>query len=271
MGITSFTQVCNKEHILIEGGLMQKYTVEQLQAVAKEINNLEFGFDPPLNCTLTSVRALIDEITPNALHLQADDPLSDTTKKVLCDLGVGPWLSNQPDDGEAIDDQVGGNDLDENIDEDEAKEKELVDVVDAIVGQEIKTQREALPVGNENKDQSAKGVVNATPKAQNTPKQPNTSKKEGVKKPAEPKKPVALSRYGHRVGSMAAVLDDLLWKGVEQSVAVATLAKDFKKTEKLALGKFKGHVAYLPKVRGVQVSVKDGVYKTQRATLPEKV
>lgn len=224
---------------------MRPFTVSELQVVVKELNNLEFGFDLPLNEKLKTVRELIDEITPNALHLQENDPLCDKTKSILCEMGVGPWLKNLPDGSEGIEDLIGGNNEVE-LDEEEEKDKELLDVVDAIVGKEIKTQREVLPMATEP----------AAPKAK--------------KEPKEPKKPALLSRYGHRVGSMAAAIDDMLWKGIKETDATATLAKDFKKTEKAALAKFKGHVAYLPKECGVQVSEKEGFYKAQRATLPDK-
>ena len=64
---------------------------------------------------------------------------------------------------------------------------------------------------------------------------------------------IELSRYGHRIGSMAALLDDLLWKGTSLKEAIAKLVKDFGRTEEQAIGKFRGHINYLPKKKKITV------------------
>ncbi len=70
-----------------------------------------------------------------------------------------------------------------------------------------------------------------------------------------------LSRYGHRMGTMAAAIDDLLWKGVHIVDATKTLAVLFNRTEDAARSKFLGHVHYLPKVRHVGIKESNGFYK----------
>jgi desulfoferrodoxin (superoxide reductase-like protein) len=99
-------------------------------------------------------------------------------------------------------------------------------------------------------------------------KPPKEKKEKPVKEAKEKKEKVEVekSRYGHKVGSMAAVLDDLMWKGSTMEEMVDTLVKDFGKPEEQATAKIRAHYASLTKKRDVPVDRKDGVYKAQIET-----
>jgi hypothetical protein len=74
------------------------------------------------------------------------------------------------------------------------------------------------------------------------------------------------SRYGHRQSSMSGRIDDLVWNGTTLENAAKVLSKEFGKPEAMTAAKFRAHINWLPKVRGVEVEVnKAGVYKTKVA------
>jgi len=88
-----------------------------------------------------------------------------------------------------------------------------------------------------------------------------------VKKEKKVKEPIATSRYGHREGSVAAVMDEMLWKGVTLDEAVASLVKLGKAKER-AKGMFLAHIYYLPDKKNVPIDKpKDekGKYKAKKA------
>ena len=91
-----------------------------------------------------------------------------------------------------------------------------------------------------------------------------------VAKVAKEKTAAELSRYGHRVGSMAARIDDLLWEGTTLTAAVKTLAKEFNRDEDKAKAKFLGHVQYLPSVKSIEITKPEdekGNYKAKKAKI----
>ena len=72
------------------------------------------------------------------------------------------------------------------------------------------------------------GMVNLTPDLGNVPKTaPKVAKKVPTKALPNP-----LSRYGHREGTMAAAIDEMLWKGIDEDTAIKELVGGFKKEEK---------------------------------------
>jgi biotin operon repressor len=87
---------------------------------------------------------------------------------------------------------------------------------------------------------------------------PAKEKKEKAEKPAKEKKakdPVELSCFGHKVGSQAAALDDLLEGG--KSISLTDLSA---KSGRSALG-VKSHIKHLQDARGLKIEEKNGVYK----------
>jgi biotin operon repressor len=84
--------------------------------------------------------------------------------------------------------------------------------------------------------------------------------KEKKEKPAKEKKaPAELSVFGHKKGSQAAALDDLLNTG--ESVSLADLSA---KSGRSALG-VKSHIKHLISDRGLKIEEKEGVYKLIKA------
>jgi hypothetical protein len=74
------------------------------------------------------------------------------------------------------------------------------------------------------------------------------------------------SRYGHRQSSMSGRIDDLVYAGTTEENAVKVLSKEFGKPEKMAKAKFRAHINWLPKVRGVEIELsKTGIYKSKVA------
>ena len=72
---------------------------------------------------------------------------------------------------------------------------------------------------------------------------------------------VIKSRYGHKVGSMAAVIDDMVWEGSSVADMVAAIMGGFNKTEQVATGKVKGHLTWLKREKGVEIVKTDDVFK----------
>jgi outer membrane biosynthesis protein TonB len=71
--------------------MSKKISMERLQEVIKDFNNLQPPFDPLLSEEGTE-EELLEDIIGNANELKTTDPLTTETKKVLIELGVGPWL-----------------------------------------------------------------------------------------------------------------------------------------------------------------------------------
>jgi hypothetical protein len=84
---------------------------------------------------------------------------------------------------------------------------------------------------------------------------PTKEKAPKAEKPTKEKKQVELSCFGHKVGSQAAALDDLLAPG--KPISLDDLVK---KSGRSALG-VKSHVKHLQEARGLAISEKDGVYQ----------
>lgn len=76
-----------------------------------------------------------------------------------------------------------------------------------------------------------------------------------------PKVEVIKSRYGHKVGSMSAEVDDLLWKGSTVEEMVTALMEKFGKDKEAAASKVKGHLGWLKKQNIVEVVVENDIYK----------
>ena len=76
-----------------------------------------------------------------------------------------------------------------------------------------------------------------------------------------PKAEVVKSRYGHKVGSMSAEVDDLLWAGSTVEEMVTALMEKFGKNKDAATSKVKGHLAWLKKQNIVEVVVTDDIHK----------
>ena len=81
-----------------------------------------------------------------------------------------------------------------------------------------------------------------------------------------------LSRYGHRPGTIAALIDDCLFKGIDKETLVRTILENKPDTnEDKARVKIRDHINYLPKKRGIVVTItkKDNApdfYKTSVKT-----
>jgi len=226
---------------------MRKFTSAELVKVIQEMNNLEVGFYPPLDDTHTDVTLLIEEIKKGSFDLEPEDLLSVSTKRIISELGIGPWL----DDAE-MQEVMNAADADDGIDGVVYKE---LDEIDKLVDQ-VAHSKEAV---------MSSEVGNVTPSPEKASKTaPKEPKKAAVK--AAPKLKKALSRYGHREGSMAADIDEMLWKGIDEDTAVAELAKKFCKTVEAVRLKFKGHVSYLQKKKNIPVTVKNDFFKTTKAT-----
>ena len=82
-----------------------------------------------------------------------------------------------------------------------------------------------------------------------------TEKPAKAEKPPKEKKTVELSVFGHKLGTQASALDDLLNAGA--SISLDELSK---KSGRSALG-VKGHIKHLRDSRGLKIEEKDGMYK----------
>jgi hypothetical protein len=97
------------------------------------------------------------------------------------------------------------------------------------------------------------------------PASEKTSKKQTTATPKPKKEPAKLSRYGHRVGSMAGAMDEMFWKGIDIEEAVKTLEEQFKKPADKIRNRFISHYRYLKATKNVPVNVKDTFYKATKA------
>lgn len=82
-------------------------------------------------------------------------------------------------------------------------------------------------------------------------KEPKPAKE--PKPPKEPKAPKELSRYGHKVGTQAAKLDDMFFEGT--ALAAAATALD------TPVSRVRNHLQHLRAVKGLKIELKDGIYK----------
>ncbi len=86
------------------------------------------------------------------------------------------------------------------------------------------------------------------------------------KAPAKTK--AELGRYGHRKGSAADFMDEMIWKGCTLDEAVATIVKGLDKTKERAKGMFLAHVYYLPNKKNIPIDkpkAESGKYKAKKA------
>jgi len=102
------------------------------------------------------------------------------------------------------------------------------------------------------KVETTKKETKAAAKAADKASKPAGEKKKGP--PAREK-----NSFGHVVGTMSAVIDDMLSAkgGATEAEVVAKLVKDFKKEDKAASGKFKAHVKFL-KAEGFKITETNG-------------
>ena len=116
-----------------------------------------------------------------------------------------------------------------------------------------------------------KAVVTAKPKKESNP--PKKEKKEKPVKEAKAKKEpavkaeVAKSRYGHKAGSLAAMMDDMLWDGSTIEKMVSAVVEKFGGEVAKTTSKVKGYMPWLEKTKGVVTILYDGVYKTEVETI----
>jgi hypothetical protein len=83
-----------------------------------------------------------------------------------------------------------------------------------------------------------------------------TSKKvEKAKKEEPPKEEAAKSCYGHREGTKAGRMDELILQGTTRKDMVASLVKEFKLTEAVAESSIRTHVKYLSQKKGFTMIV----------------
>jgi len=71
----------------------------------------------------------------------------------------------------------------------------------------------------------------------------------GEKKPAAPGK--ELTKWGHRLGTGSAIMDEALEKGLEKKTLLKKLAAHSGKDEKWAQGRLAGHLRHLKKEHGI--------------------
>jgi hypothetical protein len=96
----------------------------------------------------------------------------------------------------------------------------------------------------------------------------DAKKAEPVKAVAKSKKEKAMktevmkSRYGHKVGSMGAAIDDMVWEGSSLPTMVDSIIKDFGKDETQATAKIKVHMGWLKKKKGVEIVKEGDVFKS---------
>lgn len=79
-----------------------------------------------------------------------------------------------------------------------------------------------------------------------------------------------LSRYGHRINSMGAIIDDLVWAGTHFTEIVKATMKWHGRDEVSAKAKVKGHIGWLIKTRGINVTNADGVFKSVEEYIPSQ-
>lgn len=109
--------------------MSNKLSLERLQEAAKDLNSLPEPFDPPLNEEETDAEVLIDELKRNAFDLEEKDEVSNNTKVVLKELGVGPWLDEEledEDEAEADEEIEKSEETEEKSKEEEKQEEKAV-------------------------------------------------------------------------------------------------------------------------------------------------
>lgn len=100
------------------------------------------------------------------------------------------------------------------------------------------------------KKKAKKGKTEETANEEATQKKGKKVKAE--KKEPKAKKAAEKGRYGHRVGSSANFMDDLIWAGVKPDAAAEQISKEFSIPADKAKAKFLVHVRYLKKEKGVE-------------------
>jgi len=132
--------------------------------------------------------------------------------------------------------------------------EEIIDYYnETFVDDEGEEGAEAEPAPEPEKKAPAKAAAPAKEKKTPTPK---------AEKPAKEKKekaPVELSCFGHKIGSQAAALDDLLAPG--KPISLEELSK---KSGRSALG-VKSHIKHLQDSRKLVIEAKDGMFTLKPA------
>ena len=137
-------------------------------------------------------------------------------------------------------------------------------------------ETEETKTKEEENEEMGKTTKKSTTKKSTTKK--STTKKSTTKKKtartttpkkAKEKKPVEKSCYGHVKGFQLAIIDEMISKGTTEAAVVKALMKNFGKTERLAKGRFKKHIAHLKNDLGLKINFneKTGVYKGAKKSL----
>lgn len=98
-------------------------------------------------------------------------------------------------------------------------------------------------------------------RAQAKKETPKKEVKGGNGKPPAVAKAKELSRYGHKLETMTALVDDLVWKGCTIETGAEAIEKKFGKSHDYALRRFRKLAGRLPRFGGVKVEIKEDHYK----------
>ncbi len=98
-----------------------------------------------------------------------------------------------------------------------------------------------------------KGIVVSKNKKSEASKRPTTTRKTASSQ--------MLSRYGHRINTMAALIDDMVWVGSTFDAMVKKIMLWHDRDEASAKAKLRSHFPWLQNVKGVAITNDNGVYK----------
>ena len=74
------------------------------------------------------------------------------------------------------------------------------------------------------------------------------AEEEAASKPSARKKTIGKrTRYGHQIGSMCGLVDDMVWKGMTEKAMIKKIMKKFDRSERLASGRVMPHINNLVK------------------------
>lgn len=130
------------------------------------------------------------------------------------------------------------------------------------------TENKEIPL--ENSESSKKEDKPMENKKESAPQKEKKQVEKLIKTVKVKKAPSEKSRYGHRVGSFAAAMDELLWKGITIAEGAKVLSETFKKSPALIEGSLKIHIRYLENKKNIPVNLKGDVYKASKATIDNK-
>lgn len=215
-------------------------SLEKLQMLGQEMQE-KLKFDPAINFDNDDYEELKEDIVKNATAKNNEglvpgdkDKFTPGAQATLVKLGAAPW---ENDDEEEEDEEEGEGEEDNDSPKSDKGNKATVGDKPKVVGK--------------------RALLKDEPK-----KEKQAMKKEPkVKKEKEKKE---LSRYKHRLGTIGACIDDMVYEGVTEKAAIATIVKDFKRKASVAKGKFLSHIRHLKKDRGLNIVVdKNDKYKVK--------